>query len=668
MSRWIPLLFLLCVLPPLRALDLASLHQDQDVAGFSCQALYEDGRGQVMGARLLAPNGFVLDLLTIESVPQAFWWIRTAPTDSRGEPHACEHLLLGKGRRGRAVAALEDMRLATSTAYTDQLHTCYQFHTTAGLSTFLELFEAKLMALLHPDFLDEEIRREVCHYDVAEDDAGQLSLVEKGTVYTEMVSSFEKPWYWGSEAMAKLVYGPEHPLYHNAGGDPRAMWDMEPQDLWDFHRNSHFPANMGAIVSLPSSANLDSTLTALSAVLQRCDLPAPRVVPAGIGAEPLAAPRPAETGTRVRAPYPSPRPEDPATLSLQWPADLQLTPLDDQLLQLFMQAFAGGETSTLYDKLVNSETRVLDLGVQSVWGSRERRPGHSIAIGLSGLRPAGLDDAAVDQVLAVIQSSLQELAACAPGDTLLRSFNQRLAAIAQSERRQLREYLNTPPMFGHRGGNAGAWLNLLEQCEHDPGFRRSLVRADLARALDGLLAQSGNPWTTALARWRLLERAPYVVISAPSPVLQQEVLQDRAQRRGDFIANLMQRLGLNDEQLALAAYRDEFARRTAELEAASADDPLPGFLADPPMGMDEELDYSWEPPLFTARFPSMESATMGVALDLRQWPIDDIALLPLLTESLCDVGLVLGDTLDFAQMQQAMRREILGLSCRVEHS
>ncbi|MBM3319019.1 MAG: hypothetical protein FJY75_14325, partial [Candidatus Eisenbacteria bacterium] len=189
--------------------DLESLRPGDTLRDFRLLYLYEGPTGRADGARFAcARHGFLVDMLRIQSVPQAFIWIKTVPDSDRGEPHACEHLLLGKGRRGRYAAALEDMALANSSAFTSQLRTCYHFNTIAGIETFYEICEAKLRALLHPDFSDEEIRREVCHLGVTADPlTGRLSLEEKGTVYTEMVSSFEKPWYHVFDPLEKLVYG-----------------------------------------------------------------------------------------------------------------------------------------------------------------------------------------------------------------------------------------------------------------------------------------------------------------------------------------------------------------------------------------------------------------------------------------------------------------------------
>ena len=49
------------------------------------------------------PTGFQLDLLQIESVPQAFTWVKTFATSDQGEPHTQEHLLLLRGMRGRTL-------------------------------------------------------------------------------------------------------------------------------------------------------------------------------------------------------------------------------------------------------------------------------------------------------------------------------------------------------------------------------------------------------------------------------------------------------------------------------------------------------------------------------------------------------------------------------------
>src|SRR6201999_656609 len=81
-------------------------------SGFTAAALYLDDSGQPFGARFVhTKTGFTLDLIQIQSVPQAFTWANTFPVSDKGEPHTQEHLLVGKGNVGRALAASESMTM-----------------------------------------------------------------------------------------------------------------------------------------------------------------------------------------------------------------------------------------------------------------------------------------------------------------------------------------------------------------------------------------------------------------------------------------------------------------------------------------------------------------------------------------------------------------------------
>ncbi len=96
---------------------IEKLKQNQQIADFRAENIYDNEMGQAMGARFRhIPSGFVLDVLRIQSIPQAFIWVNSFPPSDQGEPHTCEHLLLGKGTRGRYVASLEDMSLGSSSA------------------------------------------------------------------------------------------------------------------------------------------------------------------------------------------------------------------------------------------------------------------------------------------------------------------------------------------------------------------------------------------------------------------------------------------------------------------------------------------------------------------------------------------------------------------------
>src|SRR5687767_1559388 len=90
--------------------DLASIVPGSTVHGFRVDSVYLDHRDRPMGARFLhRATGFTLDLVQVESVPQAFTWVNTFATSDQGEPHTQEHLLLLRGKRGRILGTRQSM-------------------------------------------------------------------------------------------------------------------------------------------------------------------------------------------------------------------------------------------------------------------------------------------------------------------------------------------------------------------------------------------------------------------------------------------------------------------------------------------------------------------------------------------------------------------------------
>ena len=86
----------------------STLTEGQTISGFRTTAVYLNDADVPMGARFKHErSGFTLDVLDIQSVPQAFVWVTTFPSSDMGEPHTQEHLLLGKGNKGRDVASRE---------------------------------------------------------------------------------------------------------------------------------------------------------------------------------------------------------------------------------------------------------------------------------------------------------------------------------------------------------------------------------------------------------------------------------------------------------------------------------------------------------------------------------------------------------------------------------
>jgi len=655
---------------------LDDLKPDKSIHGFSVANLYENAAGKTMGARFISERyGFIVDVMRIQSVPQAFFWVKTPPTSSKGEPHTCEHLLLGKGNRGRYVAALEDMSLGGSTAYTAQLKTCYHFNTIAGTEAFYELLEAKLMALLQPDYTDEEIRREMCHIGVTENaETGDLEIEEKGTVYTEMVSSFERPWYHYGNAMARLIYGDAHPASYVSGGNPADIRNCTAEDLRVFHDSYYHLANMGMIVSIPDDIQVDDFLGRTSKILETCQPQPTDSENLGMGAYAMPGPQPAPYGTIKLVAFPSDNKQDPGRMYFAWPAHLSINNDDLLMLDLFLSTFADGSTSNLYDLFINSETRKINIGGNTVWYWTPDYEGRPIWMALEGLNNEYVTEAWVDSVRTIITEELVRIAGLEDGSEELEEFNGRVRSHLIRRKKQMDDYLNSPPMFGARRGPAGTWLSTLEYLENDEGFRKSLAMSEHFEYAEALLGSGGNPWKDLMVTWRLLEVQPYAIGATPDPDMIKGLREAKQERITSCLARFKKEYGIEDDRAAIAEYKKGFDADTEELDRIAAGQTLPEFIDNPPMALDEHLDYETLElpggvPLVASTFENMNSSTLGIAFKMDVVPEDRLVYVPLIPDILTAIGVVEnGVPVEHADMQERLRKEVLGFNSYYDYT
>ena len=54
------------------------------LSGFATQAVYEGENGRVVGSRFHHDSGFIVDLLRIQTLPQAFVWVNIPPPSDQG--------------------------------------------------------------------------------------------------------------------------------------------------------------------------------------------------------------------------------------------------------------------------------------------------------------------------------------------------------------------------------------------------------------------------------------------------------------------------------------------------------------------------------------------------------------------------------------------------------
>jgi Zn-dependent M16 (insulinase) family peptidase len=646
---------------------LDNLSAGKIVNNFRTANLYLNDADKVVGGRFVhARTGFVLDYLQIQSVPQGFIWVNSYPTSDMGEPHTQEHLLLGKGNVGRTVASMENMSLAASTAFTEQWRTSYQFHTAAGPEAFYQLFERKMDALIHPDYTDEEIRREVRNFGVTENPADKtLRLEEKGTVYNEMVSSFDRPGSRLNRALDQALYGQSHPLSYSSGGLPAAIREMKAEDIRKFHRDNYRLGNMGMIGSFPKEMPLADALAKLDAILNRLEPDAGRakfMTEADLPAPQMAAP-----GKIQIVDYPHKNDQQPGTMTFVWPATLKLDTRESVLLELFLENLAGDATTNLYKRFVDTKTREIETGAKSVFSFMSDDPGQPVYIGLSDVAPANMTEEKIALVRQKVLEELARVAAWKDNSPELMEFNARLKNRVIQSRRSLSKFVNSPPGFGFRSTSA-AWISHVYRLSKSNDFRKSLTMKPELDFVEKLLAGNQNFWREYLSKWKLTGTTPYAGAARPSPDLVKKEEQDRQARVAAELARLKAKYNVTDEQEAIRRYKAEYDAETLELEKLAKQTGNTRFVESPPLSLDDQLDYKVQTlagnvPLVASTFENITSATTGLALRLDGVPDSELVYLSILPALLTRVGVIKdGKPVSFEEMSEMLRKEILALN------
>ncbi len=657
--------------PAQRTMNYGTLTEGQTIQGFRTSAVYFNDTDQPMGARFIhQKSGFTLDLLEIQSVPQAFVWVTTYPTSDMGEPHTQEHLLLGKGNKGRAVASHEPMSLSNSTAFTDQWRTCYHFYTSAGPDVFYDEFERRMDALLHPDYTDEEVHREVRNFGVTDNPVDQkLTLDEKGTVYNEMVTSTDQPGRRLYTAVLKMIYGPNHPLQFNSGGSPEALRQIQPSDIRKFHESHYFLANMGAVISVPREMSLETVLKQIDGTLNRIEPRRPNLKPAT--EKDLPSPRPAPSGQIQIVEYPNRNEQQPGSVWITWPAQLSLDVKEQYLAELFLDSFAGDATTNLYRRFIDSKTRDTDLGAQSVFASMQKDPGFAMMIGFGDVPVSKMNDKDLSDVRSKVIEEFRKVADWKDGSPELKAFNARVRSRIVETRRSLAKFVNSPPGFGFRNTYSD-WLNQLTDLEKNGGFRRSVTMKSTLDDIDKLLAGNTNIWTRYIDKWKFApspqSRQPWIAASKPVAGLMASQQRDREERVTAEIARLKTSYGVGDDQEALRRFRAAYDAATAVIDQASASVMPPKFVSNPPMTLDDQLDFKASTleggvPMVASTFSTMTSATTGIGLNLNGVSQDRLLYLAILPQLLTRVGVIEnGKPVPYAEMTERIRNEITSLT------
>jgi Zn-dependent M16 (insulinase) family peptidase len=643
----------------------AALTKGQVIHGFRTEAIYLDATDKPIGGRFMhTRTSFTLDLLQIQSVPQAFIYANTFTVSDMGEPHTQEHLLIGKGNQGRNINVLESMSLTQSNASTYQTLTNYQFNTAGGAESFYAVFNEYMNVLLHPDYTEEEVRREVRNWGVTENPDKTLRLEEKGSVYNEMTSSMNNPDWRLYDISLRMLYGDAHPLAFNAGGAPDGIRKMTPADIKRYHDANYHLGNMGAVVSVPKDMTPASVLTRLDAVFAKVEPTSQKRD--YLSFEKLPSPKSAQPGTIRIIEYPSENAEQPSSMIFSYPATLKLNLTEKLLLDNFLSVFAGDANTNLYKKFIDSTTRELDTGAQGMYSYVEDSPGFPIWLGLSDVPATNLNADKAALIRQKIMEEFARVAAFKDDSPELKEFNDRCRNSLTAYRRSLSKFVNTPPGFGFRnGGNGYGWLWQTRYLNQENDFRKSVTLKPQIQQAETLLAGGKNFWRDYLTKWKLTETKPYVAVGHSNPKLIQQEQAERKDRADAETNELEKKYNTSDGQEAIRRYKAEYDATTAELDKLSKNSDAK-FIENPPLTLDDQIDYKettvGNVRLGAATFDNMTGATTGLALKLDPLLEQDLVYVSSLPELLRGTGVIKdGKAISYEEMTEMTRKEILGL-------
>lgn len=654
-----------CTHDAIRPASEPHMSPDAVVGDFEADAVYTDDHGRPVGTRWRhKAHGMPVTVLRIQSVPQVFLAFNTPPVSDRGEPHTGEHLLLGKGTKGKLLAAEQDMSLVQSTAYTSQTDVCYSWSCAAGKETFFRSVEQYLDALLLPNYTDEEIRREVCHLGPVKDRAtGELSVDEKGTIYQEMVSSYEKRWnVW--RASQKRLWGEAHPLSYSSGGEPSAVRRCEPHHVRDFHAaHYHLGADTQMIVALPDSVPEREFLERLSAQMAAVDAD-PELQARPRSSAPIPPARPQADRSLEIVPYPNANEGDAGMAILAWPP-VRLLPQEDRVAgEILLSTLASGTNATLYKRLMDRATREVPVDAAEMDGSLDAsKVDLTAGVVFDGVPPRAANEETMSGIVRVVRDEIARVASLPEGSPELAAFNEKALVKLAERERGLRKQLNSPPLFGHRM-SGGFWLEHLRLLDMDAGFTRSVTLAPVFEKLRKDLAAGVNPWSRLIGALGM-DEMPYASVSVASKAELERRTAEKAERVRGYVAEIAKREGLPPQE-ALARFAARYEETTAALAEADKDLGKPRLVADVPLVPDPSIRL--EPmesagvPGWRGVFDNMTFVETSLCFDAGASK-DELPWLAILPSFLTQAGVVIdGQPVPYDVVAERRAREIHSLT------
>lgn len=627
--------------------DLSALKQNQIVSDFKVVNLYKGSDGTIMGGKFIhSPTMVPVYLLQIETVPQVFMWVDTPAISNRGLAHSLEHLLAGKGIKGRYAASLTGMRLSRAVQASFQDYNFYAMSSGTGVQGFYEQFHTWMDALYSADFSDLEAEREFYHFGTSsQTDSRRRELVEEGAVYDEMQTAEGVYTYYFE--LRKEALGAKNPFAFYINGVPDEMRQVSPQDIRSFYRQHYrLGPTTGFIFVIGPKENLANFLERISIEFQQFSTQNQPARDTTGSEGPKYPIHPSDNHEVKIYPFPAANVSDRAEVRFAWKPVQTNSQTRLKLLQLFFQALAGGQRSLLYRSLIDSKTRLWDCGATSIESKSflSNSPHFPVQfVGLSGIPGTQISVANVERLRSQILSTVEEISRYPDHSEALARFNKLISEYANSSRRSESIWIRSAPLFGT--SYATDWKEYLEYLEMDPSFVRSLSEDRTWENVQQSLSSGSNIWRDLIRQYHLLD-APYATASMPSPQLLQEVEASRQRRLRAKAAQLMQQFGVKDEQEAISRFEQQDAEKTKVMAQLDTQIRRPHFTEHPPLTHDDEIKFRQLTlngvPVISSMFERAPTIDVGLSFDLRGISPKYYKYLPILPRCLDSLGLKQG--------------------------
>ena len=651
---------------------LSSVQEGQKLYDFQAKAIYLGNESKPMGVKFQhVPTGMNVYLLQIETVPQAAMWFNTPSVSDAGEAHALEHVLLGKGKKGKLANAVTQMSLGSDSATTHEYFTYYHFYTNGGVDGFFSQFEHTLDALLNLQTTDEQIRREVFHFGYQEDPGTkELELVEKGTVYNEMVGSEDRWMHWYTQL--QIAYGENHPFTRSQGGHPKDIRGLTAERIRAFHeKHYNVSKDLGIISVFHPRENVGAILKRMSQTFQKFRSKwKPLNHPSVMDQIPEVKPSLYQKNHTQRVTFPSKSKDVPAKVSLFWKPLGKLSAEEKIQLGQFLAAF---NQKVVRKFLLDSETRKIQTGAKSASCSLYADvPANLFHCAVSGIDAKNINRALLEKLRTFFVEGIHEVAFYADQSDDLIEFNQKVLVGIQAARRARPISLGSPPAFGVRG-TYDSWKQYLEFVEHTSGFQKDLLLEKQSRQLEEGVSSNKNIWKELLGGKGLLDK-PYIIYGMPDPEHAKRLSQLKESRLSQELERLKKVSKTTDAQVALREFRKNYDQKTMAIESASGSIQRPRLTDTPPMTYDDEIRFDKRTylgvPAIVSYFDVDPRIQIGLVFDLKGISKDSLMFLPLLPTILRSMGVVQdgGDTLDYQAFNDLVEKDVWGLGASLSSS